>query len=47
MGSFDTIVGRCFTAGLLISQAFAALLYASILLLLLYSLGKFAWWLIA
>lgn len=47
MGFFDKIFGRCFTAGLLASQAFAALLYACILLQLLYALGHFAWWLIS
>lgn len=47
MGFFDNIFSQCFSAGLMVSQAFAALLYACILLLLLYTLGHFAWWLIA
>jgi hypothetical protein len=47
MGFFDSIFSRCFNAGLLVSQAFAALLYAAILLLILYTLGHFTWWLLA
>ena len=47
MAFFDAIFGRCFAAGLLVSQAFAALLYLSILLLTVWTVGQFAWWLIA
>lgn len=42
MGFFDRIFGTCFSAGLLISQAFAVLLYFSIFALTLYALGHTA-----
>ena len=42
MGFFDRIFGTCFAAGLLISQAFAALLYFSIFALMLYTFGHIA-----
>ena len=47
MAFFDAFFGRCFAAGLLVSQAFAALLYLTILLLTVWTVGQFAWWLIA
>lgn len=47
MEFFDTLISKSFAAGLYISQAFAVLLYLSIVLLTVYTAGQTAWWLLA
>ena len=46
MNFFDQLWGRCFTLGMMASHAFAVLLYLSILLLTLYTLGQTALYLL-
>lgn len=46
MHFFDTMLGRCFTVGLVCSHALAAALYLSIAGLLVCTLGSAAWWLL-